>query len=409
MVEMNAEEKKPSSVDISCLDSSNRSVASEITFQSASIDWLLQMVNQSKTGHLGGTATRRFTDPHTSQPSNDHIDTIIELKLQVAQQKETIDCLRSDLKNHALSEKRALHPKDNQPAKPMFTLASLFEEKAHSDNSRSLYHQYNELRDEMIRLQKSLYLQQEKMAAVEEENRSLTKERNRLQSQIDRMSCKMADSASLPSSSDPYASASQDFTANLTEFSGLSECELMQAICADDLHSGCQPRRASAKDQSQQQLERNSYFPNYFPKRKHGSSVSAYSHGQQGKTTPRDVDCFAHPEVKEDKNGWFIGDESERSMLSKIIFGDKGTKVVKEDDEMQVTHRRSSMPDKSTPKIKSSPHPRRRSFFHASKRSDAVVHESYRSYIQSEQIASGGDFKCIVWGDSDSDSSSEMY
>ena len=369
VLEMYAGEKKPSSVDISGLDTSNRSVASEITFESATgggitMDWLLQMVGQSNPGHIGGKATRRFTAPHTSQPSDDHVSAIIELKLQVAQQKEMIDCLSSDL-NHALSEKKALLSKANQPAKPVFPLASLTEEKAHSDNSRSLYQQYNELRDEMIRLQKSLYLQQEKMDAVEAENRSLTKERNRLQSQISRMSCKMAESESFPSSSVPYASASQDFTATLTEFSGLSECELIPP--ADDLRSGCRPRRARAEHQ----LAYNSYLP----RSKRRSNVSIYSHGQQGKPTQGEgTEFFGNPKVKEDKNEWFIGDESERSFLSKIVCGRKGTNVV-EEDQVQVIHRRSSMPDKPTQKTKSSPQPRRRSFFNASTKSDAVIHE----------------------------------
>eukprot|EP00984_Skeletonema_dohrnii_P001120 scaffold349_cov157-Skeletonema_dohrnii-CCMP3373.AAC.6 len=349
--------------------------------------------NQSNTNRLGGIATRRFTAPPAWSPKPpDHIDVIIELKLQVAQQKETIDCLTSDL-NHAVSENKALLSKANQPAKPMFSLASLAEEKAHSDNSRSLHQQYNELREEMNRLQKSMDLQQEKMAAVEAENRSLTKERNRLQSQLDRMSCKMTD---IPSSDlrESEQSGSVDFTANLTEssgfFSGLSGCELIPPPV--------QSRRASAVDQTQDKLAHNSYLPWSKVKRRYSEPV--YSHGQQqGKTTPRDVEFFASP--KKDKNEWFIGDESENSFLSKMVYGREGSKVVERED-MQVLHRRSSMPDKLTPT--SSPYQRRRSCASASKRSDVVVHESYRKYVQSEKTTNGGDFNSIVWGDSDSDS-----
>mmetsp|Transcript_21748 Transcript_21748/g.33188 ORF Transcript_21748/g.33188 Transcript_21748/m.33188 type:complete len:455 (+) Transcript_21748:210-1574(+) len=445
--------KRPSSVDIS--DEDNRTVASDITFQSAvrsiSMERLLQLMknqgaaqehstepsshrpsmnedeglcsgarvelspdypppraivadhpnpnhrqDQSNTNRLGGIATRRYTSPPAWSPKPpDHIDVIIELKLQVAQQKETIDCLTSDL-NHALSENKALLSKANQPAKPMFSLASLAEEKAHSDNSRSLHQQYNELREEMNRLQKSMDLQQEKMAAVEADNRSLTKERNRLQSQLDRMSCKMTD---IPSSDlrESEQSGSVDFTANLTEssgfFSGLSGCELIPPPV--------QSRRASAVDQTQDKIAHNSYLPWSKVKRRYSEPV--YSHEQQqGKTTPRDVEFFASP--KKDKNEWFIGDESENSFLSKMVYGRDGSKVVEKED-MQV-HRRSSMPDKLTPT--SSPYQRRRSCASASKRSDVVVHESYRNYVQSEKTTNGGDFNSIVWGDSDSDSNDEF-
>ena len=391
------EEKRPSAVDVSDED---RSVTSDITFQSAtmsrSIERLLRMAaDKSKPG---GMVTRRFPEPHASQPSNDHIDAIIQLKLQVAQQKEMIDCLTSDL-NNALSEKRALLSKANQPAKPkpIFTLVSLAEEKAHSDNSRSLHKQYNELREEMSRLQISMGLQQEKMAAVEADNRSLTNERNSLRIQIAKMDCKTAGSAYSPARE---PSGSQDFTANLTEFSGLSGSEIIPS--SDMTGSCCRPRRASAVDQSQSELAHSSYLP--WSKVKRRSSEPVYFHGQRDNTRE---EFFASP--KEANNDWFVGDENEGSFLPRMIHRNEGTKFA--EDDKQALYRRSSMPDKLTPTAMttSSLHPRRRSCINMSRRSDIVVHESYRSYIQSEKITNGGDFKCIVWGESDSDSSSEIY
>ena len=105
---MDAEEKKPPSVDTSGLGLDN-SDASEITFQSAKRGLSIEEIEQSNTAHIGGTTARRLTDPRsqTYQPSNNHIDTIIKLKLQVAQQKEMIDSLTLDL-NNALSEKKAI-------------------------------------------------------------------------------------------------------------------------------------------------------------------------------------------------------------------------------------------------------------------------------------------------------------
>lgn len=273
---MDAEEKKPPSVDTS-----------------------------GHTAHIGGTTARRLTDPRsqTHQPSNNHIDTIIKLKLQVAQQKEIIDSLTLDL-NNALSEKKAILSKavsltldlnrfeknkailskaKKQPAKT-FTLASLAEEKAHSDNSRSLYEQYNEL--------------QEKLAAVEAENTSLRNERNMLQSRLARMSSKMDES---------------NTTANLTDYSESSGCELMSP--ADDLlHPGFQTRRANSVGQSHHILAHDSYLPWSEVKRR-SSEPTAYSQRQQGK-----------PKSSE----WFIGDESESNFLSKMFSWNKGTKSAEE-------------------------------------------------------------------------------
>ncbi len=141
---------RPSSVHISHDD---MSVASEITFQSAlgdiSMDRLVHLMSmdpsrrqrpaigneglcsgarialshyyyprtanatdhqnhqESIRNHPPGMATRRFTEPPASV-SDDHINAIIELKLQVANQKEMIGRLTSDL-NHALSENVPVH------------------------------------------------------------------------------------------------------------------------------------------------------------------------------------------------------------------------------------------------------------------------------------------------------------
>ncbi len=393
-------ERRPSAVDISEED---RSVTSDITFQSAtgrSIERLLRMTADSN----GGIAIRRHTEPHASQPSNrsnEHIDTIIQLKLQVAQQKEMIDCLTSDL-NNALSEKRALLSKANQPAKakPMFTFVSLAEEKAHSDNSRSLHQQYNELQEEMRRLQISMDLQQERMAAVEADYRSLTNERDSLRIEIARMNGKAAESDYLPSSSDLHsreASGSQDFTANLTEFSGFSGSDL---IPSSDLT--CSSRRASALEQSQNKLAHSSYLP----KANRRSSEPVFFHWKRDKPAARDMQFLASP--KKDNN-WFIGDENEGSLRPEMIHRNEGTEFV--EDDMQRQHRRCSMPATMTPTAAmaaSSPHSRRRSYINLKSRgSDIVVHKSYRTYMQSEQIPNGGDV--IHWGDSDSESNGEIH
>lgn len=399
---MDDEEKRPSAVDIS---DEARSVTSDITFQSATMSRsrLLQIMKADQS-NSGGMATRRFTEPYASQPSNnEHIDTIIQLKLQVARQKEMIDCLTSDL-NNALSQKRALLSTANQPAKakPMFTFVSLAEEKAHSDNSRSLHQQYNELQEEMSRLQISMGLQQEKMAALEADNRSLTYERNSLRIKIARMNGKTAESAYLPSSTDLHlreTSGSQDFTANLTEFSGFSGSELIPS--SDLTCSYCQSRRASAVEQSQNKLAFSSYLPCGKVNRR--SSEPVYFHGQREKPAARDMKFPASP--KEDNNDWFIGDESEGSFLPKMMHRNEGIEFF----EKQAQHRRNSMPANITSMAMatSSPHPRRRSCINVSRGSGIVVHEGYRSYIESEKIPDGGDFN--VWEDSDSESNGGLY
>ena len=122
-----------------------------------------------------------------NQSRSDEINTIIELKLQVAQQKETIDRLSSDLE-HAISEKETLLSKIKPPPKPILKVAFLVEEKAHSDNTKALHQQYNELQDRMIKLQKTMDLQKEQMIALEEDNEHLTNERNSFQAQLERMS-----------------------------------------------------------------------------------------------------------------------------------------------------------------------------------------------------------------------------
>jgi len=126
-----------------------------------------------------------------------------------------------------------------------------------------------------------------------------------------------------------------------------------------------------------------------------------------GNEITQEKSFFASP--KEANNDWFVGDENEGSFLPRMIHRNEGGKFA--EDDKQALYRRSSMPDKLTPTAMttSSLHPRRRSCINMSRRSDIVVHESYRSYIQSEKITNGGDFKCIVWGESDSDSSSEIY
>ena len=240
-------------------------------------------VHLSNTNRLPGTATRRLTEPHASshysKSSSDHINTIIELKLQVAEQKELIGRLTSDL-SHAVSEQKALLTKTKQPAKPLFTMASLAEEKAHSDNSSSLHQQYNELREDMNRMQKSMDLQQEKIDAVESENRRLSKERNsllQLQRQRDRMSCKLTESSCSSSSSVSHLhepSGSTGFTASSTDISGLSGCDL---ISPADL--------ALAVDQRQAEPADTSYLPWSKVKRRFIEPVN--SHRQQFNTTPR--------------------------------------------------------------------------------------------------------------------------
>jgi hypothetical protein len=211
-------------------------------------------------------------------------------------------------------------------------MASLAEEKTHSDNSSSssLHQQYNKLQEDMNRLQKSMDLQRVKMAALEEDNRRLSKERNRLQRQIDGTSCKLTESSESShssSSSDPHLherSDSQDFIATLTECSGLSGCE---RISPTDLAQPCrhyQPRRAIAVDQSQDELADTSYLPWSKAKRRFSEPVN--SHGQKSISPPiHDVDLSARS--NENKNGWF-SDESESSFISKMIRGRKGTKVI---------------------------------------------------------------------------------
>jgi len=292
------------------------------------------------TNCLSVIAARRFTEPHTSSrshSSSEHIKTIIELKLQVANQKETIDRLTSDL-NHSLSEKRVLLTQTKRFAKPLFAMASLAEE-LQSDNSR---------REDMNRLQKSMDLQQETIAVLEADNRRLRKERNSLQRQIDRMSCKLTESShsSSSSASDPHLhhdapSGSQDVTASLTDASRLSGCEL---ISPTDLTLMCyQPRRAITEYQRQDELGHTSYLPWCKVKRIFSEPVN--SNGQQHNTTSvghYDVELSASR--NENKNGWFISEESENIFQS--IDGSEGTEVP-EERNTKVPHRRSSMPTES--------------------------------------------------------------
>ncbi len=384
-----------------CLDWSGARVASSTCYPrraGAADHHPNHQEERSNTNRLPGMPTRRFTEPPASshsQSSSDYINTIVELKLQVANQKETIDRLTSDL-NHALSGKKALLTQTKRP-KPLFTMRPLAEEKDHSDNSRSLHQQYNALREDMKRMQKSMDLQQETVAALKADNRRLSEERSSLQRQIDRMSCKLTESSHSLSSSDPHLHdapfGSQDVTASLTDVSGLSEL----ISPADLAHTCYQPRRATGVDQRQDELAHTSYLP--FSKVKRRFSEPVNSHGQKFSSTPKhDVELSASR--NENKNGWFIGDESESSFLSKTTYEREGIKVA-EEKNVQVLHRRSSMPDKLAPTTTASspsPQSRRSSCLNVSKRN-----ERCSSYSQSEETT----FNFIDWGDCDSNDDAE--
>ena len=172
-----------------------------------------------------------------------------------------------------------------------------------------------------------------------------------------------------------------------------------------------------------EEQERRTYFPWSKPKRRFSEPVNN-SHGQKtSNSTPARHHGVVQSSTsdRENKNGWFISDESETSYLSNFIFGgDSSTKAVEEEANVQVRQqRRCSMPCNTTaPTTHSftSPHPRRNSFLNASKRSGTsksvyTINESYRSYVQSEKTGSsdGGDqFKSVVWGDYSSDGAEDI-
>jgi hypothetical protein len=182
--------------------------------------------------HLLGEPARRSTEPppHSSccerkmsmednQSSSSHINTIIDLKLQIANQKEMIDRLASEL-NCARSKNKDL----SKAKKPVSFIESLAKENARFDSS--LLQQHYKLREVMTRIQKSMYKQQEKLNVLEESNRRLRKERKALQHQIDTLNCKLTESSSTfrftsgPHQDEPHEpSGSQSFTASLTELS----------------------------------------------------------------------------------------------------------------------------------------------------------------------------------------------
>ena len=292
--------------------------------------------NQSQDNCLQTTTTRRHTMPPTSihnQSRSDEINTIIELKLQVAQQMETIDRLSSDL-SLQLTEKEALLSKVKPPPKPMLKVASLMEEKAHSDNTKSLHQQYNELQDKMTKLQKTMELQKEQMTALEADNERLTNESDSFQRKINRMSFNTFSSSS---TTDPLRES--EYTANTVLSSELSEFELATPD-ADDVDVA-HLRRGSKVDQSLDELMHERFL--CWMKNNLRSSDTELEKSDGRVEDLKHVS--SHKEEK--KNGWFISDQSERSFLSKIFVRKEETDLI-EDWNMQVINRRRSMPTKMT-------------------------------------------------------------
>ena len=355
---------------------------------------------------LNGKALRRRTEPQTNgddQPtspsSSAYINEIIELKLQLANQKETIDCLTSE-RNHALSENKI--PPIKTRRRRLSIMSSLVEEKAYSyEDSGSLHQKYNELQGAMNNLQKSMDLQRKTMDVMEEDNRRLRKERDRLQEQVDRLS--LSCSCSSPSCSSPNihldCSDSHGVTASCTaDFSFSSLIESEEISPSELLHSSYQPRRAKHEKQSERQESNVSFLPwNSMPRRRFSEPVDS-GHSSKLSTRTRHDQVDPSEIQKEIKSGWFISDES-----SSFIFGrDSPTQAV-EEQNVNVLQRRSSMPCTS-----SSKHPKRKSLLNTSKKScesrdTFTINESYRSFIQSEKTntssSTGDHFTSVDWGD----------
>lgn len=367
---------------------------------------------------LYGKPLRRHTEPQTkedvqptSPSSSAYINEIIELKLQVANQKDSIDRLTSE-RNHALSENKI--PPIKTRRRRLSIMSSLVEEKAYSyEDSGSLHQKYNELQGAMNNLQKSMDLQRKTMDVMEEDNRRLSKEKNTLQEQVDRLNQKLSHlssscSCSSPSCSSPNihldCSDSHGVTASCTEdfsFSSLIEGEEISP--SELLHSSYQPRRAKNEKQSERQESNVSFLPwNSMPRRRFSEPVNS---GHSSKLSTRHDQDHPSEIQKEIKSGWFISDESERSYLSNFIFGrDSPTQAAAEEQNVNVLQRRSSMPCTS-----SSKHPKSNTLLNTSKRRSCdsrdtfTINESYRSFVQSEKTntssSTGDHFTSVDWGD----------
>lgn len=361
---------------------------------------------------LYGKPFRRHTEPQTKgddQPRSPspsaYINEIIELKLQLANQKESIDRLTSE-RNNALSENKI--PPIKTRRRRLSIMSSLVEEKAYSyEDSGSLHQKYNELQGAMNNLQKSFDLQKKTMDVMEEDNRRLIKERDTLQEQVDRLIASSC-SCSSPSCSSPNihldCSDSHGVTASCTadlSFSSLIESDEISP--SELLHSSYQPRRASYEEKAEQQESNVSYFPwNSMPKRRFSEPDNS---GHSSKLPTRHDQVHPSEIQKEIKSGWFISDESERSYLSNFIFGRVSpTQAAAEEQNINVLQRRSSMPCTS-----SSKHPISNTLLiNTSKRSCAsrdtfTINESYMSFVQSENTntssSTGDHFTSVDWGD----------
>ena len=353
----------------------------------------------------GKKALRRLTEPQTKgddQPTSPspsaYINDIIELKLQLANQKEIIDRLTSE-RNHALSENK-ISPKTRR--RRLSIMSSLVEEKAYSyEDSGSLHQKYNELQGAMDNLQKSFDLQRKTMDVMEEDNRRLSKERDALQEQVDRL---IASSCSCSSPNIHLdCSDSHGVTASCTadlSFSSLIESDEISP--SELLHSSYQPRRAKYEKQSERQESNVSFLPwNSMPNRRSSEPINS---GHSSKLSSRHDQVHPSEIQKEIKSGWFISDESERSYLSNFIFGrDSPTQAAAKEKNINVLQRRSSMPCTS-----SSKHPKSNTLLNTSKRSGAsrdtfTINESYRSFVQSEKTNTSSStvdhFTSVDWGD----------
>lgn len=358
---------------------------------------------------LNGKALRRRTEPQTkgddqqtSPSSSAYINEIIELKLQLANQKEMIDRLTSE-RNHALSENKI--PPIKTRRRRLSIMSSLVEEKAYSyEDSGSLHQKYNELQGAMNNLQKSMDLQRKTMDVMEEDNRRLSKERDRLQEQVDRLSSSC--SCSSPSCSSPNihvdCSDSHGVTASCTaDFSFSNSIESEEISPSELLRSSYEPRRAKNEKQPERQESNVSFIP---WRRRFSEPVNS---GFSSKLSTRTMHDQVHPSEiqKEVKSGWFISDESERSYLSNFIFGrNSPTQAAAEEQNVNVLQRRSSMPCTSSSKHPNSNTP----LINTSKKScesrdTFTINESYRSFIQSEKTntssSTGDHFTSVDWGD----------
>lgn len=359
---------------------------------------------------IGKKALRRLTEPQTKgddQPTSPspsaYINDIIELKLQLANQKEIIDRLTSE-RNHALSENKI--PPIKTRRRRLSIMSSLVEEKAYSyEDSGSLHQKCNELQGAMNNLQKSFDLQRKTMDVMEEDNRRLRKEKDTLQEQVDRLIASSC-SCSSPSCSSPNihldCSDSHGVTASCTaDFSFSSLIESDEISPSELLHSSYQPRRAKYEKQSKRQESNVSFLPwNSMPRRRSSEPINS---GHSSKLSTRHDQVHPSEIQKEIKSGWFISDESERSYLSNFIFGRDSPTQAAEEQNVNVLQRRSSMPCTS-----SSKHHKNNTLLNTSKRSSAsrdtfTINESYRSFVQSEKSntssSTGDHFTSVDWGD----------